>query len=85
MTRDEAIECLWVPSPPQSWAVGKGDAADMVDRLAALGVLTLDEPKCPTERAVDAMFSLGVIHGGMITPRHAIQAIASAGLKIMEK
>lgn len=81
MTRDEAIAKIASVIPaaeaePQA-------TADWVDALAALGLLKLDEPKCANERAVDALFERA--SAGMITPRHAIDAITEAGLKIVEK
>jgi hypothetical protein len=77
MTRDEAANIVFELAADTSQATG------FVDTLAALGVLKFDEPKSPWDRAVDALFERA--EGGMLTPRHALAAIISAGLKIVEK
>lgn len=87
MTRDEAIKALWVPEPPQSWAVGRGDAADIVDRLVALGVLKIDEPKEPWAAFLDAFCEKGAYEGDDTNPLNIVHdikvAIQKAGLKIV--
>jgi hypothetical protein len=80
MTRDEAIEKL---AHTRMYMLGDRRAEAWIEVFEVLGMLKLDEPKCARERAVDAMFGRG--HNGVITPRHAIDAIEAAGLKIVEK
>ena len=43
MTRDEAVEKL------KATKMGAGSAGNWVDRLYALGILELDEPRAPEE------------------------------------
>lgn len=54
---------------------------DFLDSIEALGLLKFDSERGPNERAVDAMFGYG--SGGVITPRHAVEAIEKVGLKIV--
>ena len=49
MTRDEAVERL------KATRMGAGLAGKWVDRLSALGILELDEPKNPNDELLDAM------------------------------
>jgi hypothetical protein len=80
MTRDEAKEKLMAETRNECTP---GQMDDFIDMSVALGMLKLDEPKYTTERAIDAMFARG--QNGVITPRHALDAIEAAGLKIVEK
>lgn len=75
MTREEAIEKIE--------AAGIAWSEELVEALLALGILKLYEPKSVNERAIDALFKFG--ERGLITPRHALEAITAAGLKIVEK
>lgn len=81
MTRDEAVATAI--EAKKKWGGGSSEYW-LVIALEALGVLELTDPKVrsPTERAVDAMFGYG--QHGVITPRHAIDAIHKVGLKIVE-
>lgn len=83
MTRDEAIRVRRAHYVDHSEEVALKWAVADVDSYVALGMLKLDEPKSAGERAVDAMFERGA--RGLIAPRHAIEAINMAGLKIVEK
>lgn len=80
MTRDEAIAKFTDAADPSSFRT-----AAWIDRFVALGMLKIDTEKCPSERALDAMFSFPPCKHGLITPRHALDAIDAAGLKIVEK
>lgn len=90
MTRDEAIKAyvekafLRKIDTTESYREAAVSAGYAIDAFVALGMLKLDEPKCASERAVDAMFSVAA-YSGMLTPRHAMEAISAAGLKIIEK
>jgi hypothetical protein len=79
MTREEAEAKI-------SGIVGHTEAFRYawIDAYVALGMLKLDEPKCASERAVDAMFDAQIAHSGILTPRYAIEAISKAGLKIVK-
>jgi hypothetical protein len=79
MTRKEAIKLLGVHLPPMS----EGYYGKLIDAFCALGMLKIDEPKCASERAVDAMFDVST--GGMLTPRQVLACMDAAGLKIVEK
>lgn len=94
MTKDEAVEIfhkitypentVGMPSNPHKFSADRRWSIRAVDGFIALGILKVDDPppRSPTERAVDAMFGYG--DNGMITPRHAIEAIQKVGLKIVE-
>jgi hypothetical protein len=83
MTREEARFTLLGPLGEHfghRFPEGVDDA--WLDCWIALGMLKLDEQSA-TERAVTAMLEYG--HRGQITPRNAIHALNSVGLKIVEK
>lgn len=84
MTRDEAVKKLWVPSPPQEWALGAYDAGQFVDRLVALGMLKIDDPPSIESRFRKAVSPIGE---GVVGPwaGNIWECIHSSGLKIVEK
>lgn len=80
MTRDEAIKKATEGFGPQG--IYSNPPKAFVEMAIALGLLQIDEPIGPNERAVDAMFAEA--SNGMLTPRHALAAIRAAGLRIVE-
>jgi hypothetical protein len=78
MTRDEAIAKVKIVYDPSKLT---NPPAFIVDALASLGILKLDEPMSPEEKlalvlgATNIRDSLGTV----------MRAIESAGLKIVEK
>jgi len=83
MTRDEAKSKLMAAtqnSCTESFMI------DFIESAVALGMLKLDEPKCASEKAIDAMFKHpNCSLSGVITPRHVLDALERAGLRIVEK
>jgi hypothetical protein len=79
MTRDEALTKLMAET---SNACTMSQMADFLKMSVALGMLKLDDPQKGHERAADVLFACAV--NGLITPRHAIDALYAAGLKIVE-
>lgn len=71
MTRDEAIRIV-LKVPPTA------DADTFVDKLAALGILKLDEPKSDLQRLMDRM-------GTPTHPSHIPGMLEELGLKIISK
>jgi hypothetical protein len=81
MTRDEAIATV-----ETIWGGGRKAATHQIDTLAALGLLTLDEPKTPEDRFWDALSAgsngstwVGLTRGGL---QHVLN---DANLKLVEK
>lgn len=73
MTRDEAIEKARVP-------FGSGTNY-LVDALAALGVIKLDEPKTPEDELLEALIDVNDDFG--LDPNDVLTAIKSSGLKVV--
>jgi len=82
MTKEEAVIKYRSVYTTSGWDT----AMRAVEALAALGILKFDEPKVPSERAIDAMFKHeSCLTSGLLTPRQALEAIRSAGLTIVEQ
>lgn len=61
MTRDEAIKALWIPGTQHDWAMDRSAAADLVDRLVAVGVLKLDATKTKRQIFIDTLKEAGYL------------------------
>lgn len=74
MTRDEAVKAIRLSDRHyDTWE------EMWIDRLVALGILKLDEPKSATEKFKDALIDQGW------SPQGVDDAIRQAGVKIVEK
>jgi hypothetical protein len=76
MTRDEAIKIFSEKKIGKDWEI------DWIDKLAALGVLKLDEPKSVTEKLVSAVCDDGWPRS---TADTMLRFIERANLKLAEK
>jgi len=79
MTRDEAIAIF------KEHKIGKEWEADWIDKLAALGVLKLDEPKSGWGLFIQAMADEGYTNPHSIALRDVSSALDRAGLMIVQK